>query len=278
MAFTAETINVAGIEFGASRGGSGQTVVYLHDILGDIHGQPEGTEDSLRFLDKLAESFEVVAPAVPGYRASLDAQEAIYDLEDMALLYDDLFATLGDEKATVVGLGLGGWIADEVATRNPERIGKLVLISPVGISLSETPIDRLIFPAFSARGRSGFAEMRTLLFSDPEGEEGKRLIPDPPGLSQEWQQTMRFCAKGAARIGWKPQFLYNRRLPKRLRRITAKTLIIASQSDELVPFANFKTYLDGIAGAQLIEMEGSHMLPFDHPDEVAAKVTDFVKA
>ncbi len=278
MAFTAETINVAGIEFGASRGGSGQTVVYLHDILGDIHGQPEGTEDSLGFLDKLAESFDVVAPAVPGYRASLDAQQAIYDLEDMALLYDDLFAKLGDEKATVVGLGFGAWIAAEVATRNPERIGKLVLMSPVGISLSETPINRLIFPAFSARGRSGFAEMRTLLFTDPEGEEGKRLIPDPPGLSQEWQQTMRFCAKGAARIGWKPQFLYNRRLPNRLRRITAKTLIIASQSDELVPFANFQTYLDGIAGAQLIEMEGSHMLPFDHPDEVAAKVTDFVKA
>jgi len=277
IAFTAETINVAGLEIGAARGGSGQTVVYLHDILGDIHGQPEDIEDGLSFLDTLAESFDVVAPAVPGYRASLDAQSAIYDLEDMALLYDDIFAKLGDEKATVVGLGFGGWIAAEVATRNPERIGKLVLISPVGISLSETPINRLIFPAFSARGRSGFAEMRTLLFSDPEGEEGKRLIPDPPGLSQEWQQTMRFCAKGAARIGWKPQFLYNRRLPQRLRRITADTMIIASRTDELVPFENFQTYADGISGAKLVEMEGSHMLPFDHPKEVAAAVAEFVK-
>jgi pimeloyl-ACP methyl ester carboxylesterase len=278
VAFTAETINVAGIEIGASRGGSGQTVVYLHDILGDIHGQPEGTEDSLSFLDKLAESFDVIAPATPGYRASLDAQQAVYDLEDMALIYDDLLATISDEKATVVGLGLGGWIAAEVATRIPQRIGQLVLISPVGISLPDAPINRLIFPAFSPRGRSGFAEMRTLLFSDPENEEAKRLIPDPPGLTPEWQQTMRFCAKGSARIGWKPQFLYNRRLPQRLRRVTAKTLIIASQSDELVPFANFQTYLDGIAGAQLVEMDGSHMLPFDHPDEVAAQVAEFVKA
>ena len=277
MAFTTETINVAGIEIGASRGGSGQTVVYLHDILADIHGQPEDTEDSLRFLDKLAESFDVVAPATPGYRASLEAQEAVYDLEDMALIYDDLFASLGDEKATVVGLGFGGWIAAEVATRNPERIGKLVLISPTGISHSETQINRLIFPAFSARGRSGFGEMRTLLFSDPEGEEAKRLIPDPPGLSPEWQQTMRFCAKGSARIGWKPQFLYNRRLPQRLRRVTADTMIIGSRGDELVPFENFQTYAEGISGAKLVEMEGSHMLPFDHPDEVAASVTEFVK-
>ena len=276
MAFTQETIQVADIEIGAARAGNGDTVVYLHDILGDIHAQPEGTEDSLRFLEKLSESFDVVAPAIPGYRASLEAQEAVYDLEDMALIFDDLLAGLGSGKAAVVGLGLGGWVAAEVATRNPERIGKLVLISPAGISLPETPINRLIFPAFSPRARSGFGEMRTLLFGDPESESGKRLIPDPPGLSPEWQQTMRYCAKGSARIGWKPQFLYNRRLPQRLRRVTADTMIIASRTDDLVPFENFQTYADGIAGAELVEMEGSHMLPFDHPDEVAASVVRFV--
>ena len=51
----------------------------------------------------------------------------------------------------MVGLGLGGWIAAEVATRNPERIGKLVLISSVGISLKDTPVNLLILPAFGAR-------------------------------------------------------------------------------------------------------------------------------
>lgn len=275
MALTQETINVAGLEIGAARGGSGKTVVYMHDILGDIHGQPEGSEDT-RFVDKLADSFDVVAPATPGYRPSLEAQETIFDLEDLTIAYDDLLGALGTEPANVVGLGLGAWIAAEVASRNPSRIGKLVLISPVGISLPEHPINRLIFPAFSPRGRSGFAEMRTLLFTDPEAELGKQLIPDPPGLSPEWQQTMRFCAKGAARIGWKPQFMYNRRLPSRLRRVTADTLIIGSRTDELVPFENFQVYQDGIAGAQLVEMQGSHMLPFDQTDEVAAKVADFI--
>jgi pimeloyl-ACP methyl ester carboxylesterase len=278
VAFRTSTIKVAGVEIGAPKAGKGDTVVYLHDILGDIHGQPEGTEDSLAFLNALSKDFQVVAPALPGYPASADAQNDVYDLEDMGVLYDDLLAKIGGgEPVSVVGLGLGAWVAAEVATRNPERIAKLVLISPVGISLSDQPINRLIFPAFSPRGRSGFAEMRTLLFTDPEAPLGKRLVPDPPN-SPDWQRTMRFAGKGAARIGWKPQFLYNRRLPDRLRRVKAKTLIIGSRNDQLVPFANFEAYKAGIKGARLIEMEGSHMLPFDQPAKVAAAVSKFLKA
>ncbi len=275
MALTQETIDVAGLEFGVAKGGSGKQVVYMHDLLADNQGQPERSEDT-RFLDKLAESYSVVAPAAPGYRPSLEAQANIFDLEDLTIAYDDLLVTLGDGKANVVGLGFGAWIAAEVASRNPGLIGKLVLISPVGISLPEYPINRLIFPAFSPRGWSGYEEMRTLLFTDPEAEIGKQLIPDPPGLTPEWQQTIRFCAKGVARVGWKPQFLYNRRLPNRLRRVSADTLILASRTDELVPFENFQVYADGIPGAKLVEVDGSHMLPFDKTDEVAAKVAEFI--
>jgi len=46
---------------------------------------------------------------------------------------DDVFDGLGLEKAAVLGMSLGGWLAIDYATRRPERVTKLALLAPGGI-------------------------------------------------------------------------------------------------------------------------------------------------
>lgn len=46
---------------------------------------------------------------------------------------DDVLNGLSLQQAAVVGLSLGGWVAMDYANRRPDRVGKLVLISPGGI-------------------------------------------------------------------------------------------------------------------------------------------------
>jgi pimeloyl-ACP methyl ester carboxylesterase len=46
---------------------------------------------------------------------------------------EDVFNALGLERAALIGLSLGGWLAMNYAIRRPHRVGKLVLISPGGI-------------------------------------------------------------------------------------------------------------------------------------------------
>ncbi|WP_338720007.1 alpha/beta hydrolase [Devosia sp. XK-2] len=46
---------------------------------------------------------------------------------------DDVLDGLGLQQAAVIGLSLGGWVAMDYAIRRPDRVGKLVLISPGGI-------------------------------------------------------------------------------------------------------------------------------------------------
>lgn len=47
---------------------------------------------------------------------------------------DDILDALGLKQAAVIGLSLGAWVAMDYAIRRPDRVGKLVLISPGGVS------------------------------------------------------------------------------------------------------------------------------------------------
>jgi pimeloyl-ACP methyl ester carboxylesterase len=50
-----------------------------------------------------------------------------------ALWLDDVLAGLGLQRAAIVGISLGGWLALDYATRRPERVEKLALLCPGGV-------------------------------------------------------------------------------------------------------------------------------------------------
>ncbi len=50
-----------------------------------------------------------------------------------ALWLDDVMHGLGLERASIVGVSLGGWLALDYATRRPQRVERLVLLCPGGV-------------------------------------------------------------------------------------------------------------------------------------------------
>jgi pimeloyl-ACP methyl ester carboxylesterase len=80
----------------------------------------------------------------------------------------------------------------------------------------------------------------------------------------------------AAKIAWNPYF-HNPKLPKRLHRVSAPTLVIAGRLDGLVPCATSEEYARLIDGAKLeIWDDASHMIPLEQPARLAARVSDHI--
>ena len=130
-----ETITLAGIEIELHEGGSGPPLLFLHGASGFTPDPP--------YVGLLAQRRRLIAPSHPGFGASglplwLDT------IDDIAHLYLELMDRRGLARVDVVGTSLGGWLAAEIATKVPERIGKLVLVGPVGVKLG--PPDKLDIP------------------------------------------------------------------------------------------------------------------------------------
>jgi pimeloyl-ACP methyl ester carboxylesterase len=256
MPFQEEMLDVRGVKIQMLKGGSGDPLLYLHSAGGEIVWLP--------FFEQLSQKYTVYLPAHPGFSKS-EGLDRIDTMEDLVFHYTDLMDQLGLTQPYVAGLSLGGWLAAELATRYPNRMHKLALINAVGLRVPGAPIADL----FAATP----AELRNLVFHDPNSDPAKTFVPDVPS-PEVLEDTMK-AREATARIGWNP-YLCNPKLRGRLYRITVPTLIVWGESDRLVPLAHGKAYQEGIAGAKLVVLEKcGHAPPFEKPEETVKILTEF---
>ncbi len=108
--------------------GDGRPIVVLHGT--------EKLETEAPLLALLARHGRVVAPAHPGFGNS-PLPDWIDSIDDLAYLYLDLLDKLALRDVVLVGLSMGGWIAAEMAVKCSHNLSHLVLVSPLGIKISD---------------------------------------------------------------------------------------------------------------------------------------------
>jgi pimeloyl-ACP methyl ester carboxylesterase len=251
-----ERLQVGAGEVRLLRAGSGPPLLFLHAA---------GGGGWTPFLDGLSRSFDVLAPDHPGFDESEQTEE-MEGVDDLVYHYLRLLDLLGLETVTLVGASLGGWIAAEIAVHSPERVERLVLMSPAGLRMPEappadlfaTPVDRLI----------------PMLFHDPSVAEG--LFPAEPSVDdiiRAYHNNTAF-----ARYAWRP-FLNDPKLERRLYRITAPTLVLWPDDDRVIPRAHAERYVERIADARLEVIEDcGHAMYGEKPEEFTSALLAFVSA
>ena len=241
-------------------GGSGAPVVFFHGAGGLFPDNP--------FLDRLAQRYHVFAPELPGYGES-SGEELLEDMLDFTLHGWDVVSALGLRRPHLIGHSMGGMIAAEMAAIAPNDLDRLVLASAAGLWIDAAPIPDL----FSLLPFQ-FAE---LLFHDPA--EGAGLLTGGVDFS-DIEALKSFYIGNARRMGMAGKILFpipNRRVSKRLYRLTAPTLILWGASDRLMPRVYGERWAALIPGARLQVIEAAgHMAPYEQPAAFVDAVTAFL--
>jgi pimeloyl-ACP methyl ester carboxylesterase len=254
-----EMIDVVDRKIQMRHAGEGAPFFYLHSAVGETIWLP--------FLEKWAKQFEVFAPAHPGFAKS-EGFDQISDIEDMAFHYLDLFDTLGLEKVNLGGVSLGGWIAVEFACRWPERVSHLWLANAPGLWVEGHPH----FDLF--RHAENVDALRKALFHDPNSYQATMILKDRAQINEETLLTIFQSMTVLARLVWERP--YDPKLARRLRRVTCPTLVLAGESDHLVPPAIAQEYHKLIPGSRLhIFKECGHLPMFEKEAEFVDVIAKF---
>jgi 3-oxoadipate enol-lactonase len=209
-------------------------------------------------LPVLGERFRALALDYRDVGDSASASEQ-YSIRDLADDVRALAGELGIERASLVGISMGGFIALELALAHPRFVDRLILV---------------VTSAGGATHVSTSPEvMRALMPGDEEVEsgEGARRVCSlvaGPGFAERHPEAIEEFVEIAQH---NPMHVdaYLRQLAAcrahdvsdRLDAIAAPTLVIHGDADPRVPVENGRRLAAGIAGAELIVYEGVGHIP-----------------
>lgn len=193
------------------------------------------------------------------------------------MMADDTAAVLDHLEvrgANVLGLSMGGYIAQELALSHPELVSRLILCSTAtggedAVVGSEETFEFMRREAEAGWGEEVMQGSLTLRFSDHCIAEQGELIAEyaerrknnkPP--RHAWERQLAAC------------FAFSS--GPRLSAVTAKTLVITGDDDPIVPSANGRILADRIPGAELFEIPtGRHLAVIEFADQVNERVIAF---
>jgi pimeloyl-ACP methyl ester carboxylesterase len=253
--WTNSEIELAGIKLQLARAGSGRAVLVLHH---DI-----GTPDHLSFYDALAAKFDVLVPTHPGYGSKAERATWLRHPRDLAGLYQWLLAELGVERAALVGLGFGGWVAAEMATLAPRDFHRLVLVGAMGMKPPEGDILDQAIISYIDYARAGFHDPAA--FARIYGDVTTDQLVD-------WD----LCREMSFRIAWKP-YMYNQSLPHLLGGVRAPSLVVWGEHDGVVPRSAGERYAKSLKARLEIVHGAGHCVDMEAPDALARLVTGFIE-
>ncbi len=251
-------IGIGEITLEAVTAGAGPPLLYLHG--GDFFAQDRA------FLDRLARHWRVTAPRHPGFGGS-PRPDGFRTIHDIAYLYLDWLERQPGGDVVLVGSSFGGWIALEICVRSVERVGRLVLIDPLGVKFGGR--EERDIADMSAMPED---ELRRCLFYDPQ-----HAVPDYGALGDDELTTIARDRAATALYGWRP-YMHDPGLPRWLHRVRAPTLVLWGEQDGIVAPDNGAKLCRSLPDARLeLIGQAGHYPQIERPDAVAAAIEKFAR-
>ncbi|HXO14436.1 MAG TPA: alpha/beta hydrolase [Mycobacterium sp.] len=268
IAFEPKTIDAGGIETSYLEAGSGETVLMLHGSGPGVSALANWQHN----IPTLAQRFHVLAPDIVGFGTTERPEDIVYSLRTWT---DHVWAFMdarGVEKARVIGNSLGGRIALQMATDQPDRIAKMVLMGTPGVGMTPT---------------EGLAALRAY---EPSHDAMRELLRNyfavDPAMITDDLVKIRYEASIAdgAYEAYRAMFFDPRHAGSELgitedevRAIATPTLLIHGREDKVVALQVSVAMLGLLPNADLHVFSAcGHWTQIERADEFSAVVSDYL--
>ena len=174
-------------------------------------------------------------------------------------------------RANILGLSMGGMIAQEVALRAPNRVHKLILgCTDCGgqkCVRAAPEVRHALFPRAFVPREKRIAALLPFIYDQQTPRS--RIDADVEILRRNPTPVLGFIAQLLAIIAWQSY--------ERLPQITVPTLAIHGENDRLVPPANAPILAGRIPNAKLVILQhASHIFPTDQPERTREELLAFL--
>lgn len=264
-----EFLQVAGLRMHVRDTGpkTAPVVILLHGLGSSLHTWEP-------WAQKLSLHFRVIRFDLPGFGLTgADPTGDYSDARGMAVLAG-LMDALSVSRASLIGNSMGGKLAWQFAAAYPERVDRLVLISPDGFAS----------PGFAYGQRAEVPMLAKLLpYTMPTWMLRMNLVPaygDKSLLTDAVVARYRdmMLAPGVRRALLQRTAQVRLEPPEPLlERIRAPTLLVWGERDALIPFSNAQDYLKAISNCRLVSFpELGHVPQEEAPARSLVPVAAFL--
>jgi pimeloyl-ACP methyl ester carboxylesterase len=253
----------------AAEAGSGPTLLAVHGLGGS-------KASFLPTIGALADAYRVIAVDLPGFGDSVKPLRAPFDAPYFASVMAEVLDAAGVDRAHVVGNSMGGRIGIEMALTMPERVDKLVLLSPAMAWLRPrrwAPLVRLLRPELSMVPLPVEPIVRRLFPADGWAAAGMdeflRAYTTPRG---------RHAFNAAARNIYLDEPHGDDGMWSRLAGLQHESLFVWGRKDTLVPIKFMKHVERTLPAARHVELDCGHVPQVERPRETHEAIRGFLRS
>lgn len=218
----------------------------------------------------LANHFEVILFDNRGVGKS-DAPAGPYTISQMAADAAAVLDAASIESAHIVGVSMGGMIAQEFALTYPERVRKLVLGCTACGGKKAVRAEKEVNDVLLGRGSMSpeQAIVAAVPFIYDVSTPRERIEEDLAIRRRSFPTGEAYNAQLMGILNWQSY--------DRLPQIQAPTLVLHGATDRLVPEGNGKLVAESIPGARYVVLENaSHLFTTDRPEAAHREILSFL--
>ena len=258
----------------------GQVIVFVHGFNGSLFNFE-------RLVPYLSEDYRLVSLDLPAFGLTGAIPSGEYSTQKFMKTINQLVDSLNIEKFSIAGNSMGGGVSWRYTLQHPEQINSLILIASSSVRVEReeeaepeedesSPLAwRLLFSNFTRK---------ILLVFTPKffAEQGlKTSVYDQDLATKEWanefHELVLLEGSREAIISMFSGDRYGNETPEIFKQISAPTLVIHGEEDNLIDVESSKHFEENIPEVTVkIYSNIGHLPMYEDPERTAKDIRDFI--